>query len=49
MPYHAEHHAFPNVPFHKLPDLHRHTAPHLKSTSDGYAAFNADFTRSLER
>jgi len=49
MPYHCEHHAFPAVPFHKLPDLHRHTAAHLKSTSDGYAAFNVDFTRSLER
>ncbi|MFT7594524.1 MAG: fatty acid desaturase [Paracoccaceae bacterium] len=49
MPYHAEHHAFPAVPFHKLPDLHRHLAPHLKSTSDGYAAFTVDFTRSLER
>lgn len=49
MPYHCEHHAFPNVPFHKLPDLHRHTAQHLKSTSDGYAAFSAEFTRSLTR
>jgi len=37
------------VPFHKLPDLHRHTAAHLKSTSAGYVAFNVAFTRSLER
>ena len=49
MPYHAEHHAFPCVPFHKLPALHRLTAAHLKSTSDGYVEFTANFTRSLER
>ena len=24
MPFHLEHHAFPNVPFHALPALHRH-------------------------
>ena len=24
--YHAEHHAWPNVPFYKLPELHRRVA-----------------------
>jgi fatty acid desaturase len=47
MPYHAEHHAFPAVPFHRLPDLHRDLAPHLKSTSPGYGAFTADYARGL--
>ncbi|MEM7091204.1 MAG: fatty acid desaturase [Pseudomonadota bacterium] len=49
MPYHAEHHAYPNVPFHKLPAFHNWTRDHLKSTSDGYAEFTSDYTRSLAR
>ncbi|MEM9910472.1 MAG: fatty acid desaturase [Pseudomonadota bacterium] len=47
MPYHVEHHALPQVPFHKLPELHdlmqgRHT--HL---SPSYAAFSAEFIKDL--
>ncbi len=49
MPFHAEHHALPSVPFHRLPDLHAHTAAHLKTTSDGYVRFTAEYARSLER
>ena len=49
MPYHAEHHALPNVPFHKLPALHALLRNHLKSTSPGYTAFTADYVRRLER
>ncbi len=49
MPYHAEHHSFPNVPFHNLPALNDITLTHLKSTSDGYSEFTADYVRSLER
>ncbi|MEX0307847.1 MAG: fatty acid desaturase [Ruegeria sp.] len=49
MPYHAEHHAFPNVPFYQLPMFHRWTQAHLKSTSDGYTRFTADFKRTLQR
>lgn len=48
MPYHAEHHAFPNVPFHQLPTFHDWTRAHLKSTSDGYTEFAADYTRALD-
>ena len=48
MPYHAEHHSFPNVPFHKLPALNDITLQHLKSTSDGYSEFTAEYVRSLE-
>ena len=43
MPYHAEHHAFPTVPFHQLPALHELTKQHLRTTSDGYAAFHAEY------
>lgn len=49
MPFHAEHHSFPNVPFHKLPELNRDLAPLLKSTSPSYPAFAKDYTESLRR
>lgn len=49
MPYHAEHHAFPAVPFHRLPDLHRLAAPHLGTTERGYARFLRRYTGSLRR
>ena len=39
MPFHAEHHVYPAVPFHRLPDLHRRMKQDLHVTSDGYAAF----------
>ncbi|MEM7319028.1 MAG: fatty acid desaturase [Pseudomonadota bacterium] len=47
MPYHAEHHAFPNVPFHRLPAFHAVAQAHLKSTSNGYADFTRDYAQSL--
>lgn len=49
MPYHAEHHSYPSVPFHRLPDLHAHLAPHLKSVSQGYRGFTKDYVARLER
>lgn len=49
MPYHAEHHCFPAVPFHRLPDLHRHLGPALKSTAPGYGAFTRDYAATLDR
>ena len=47
MPFHAEHHAYPSVPFHALPALHHHTRAYLKSTSDGYTEFARDYMRDL--
>ncbi|OCW57223.1 fatty acid desaturase [Hoeflea olei] len=41
MPYHAEHHSYPAVPFHRLPEMHRLAARHLKVTETGYARFHA--------
>ena len=43
MPYHAEHHAYPTVPFYKLPDLHKLTARHLVVTENGYGRFHARY------
>ena len=39
MPYHAEHHVWPMVPFHRLPDLHDRMKANLRQTEDGYANF----------
>jgi len=47
MPFHAEHHALPLVPFHALPDLHQQMSAHLKSVSNGYGEFSADYIRDL--
>jgi fatty acid desaturase len=47
MPFHAEHHAFPAVPFHRLPDLHRLAAPHLQTTAPGYARFATGYAATL--
>jgi fatty acid desaturase len=41
--YHIEHHSYPQVPWYRLPDLHRLIRAELKTTSDGYAAFTRDF------
>ncbi|MDZ4735858.1 MAG: fatty acid desaturase [Rhodospirillaceae bacterium] len=49
MPFHAEHHAFPGVPFHALPALHQRLGPHLAVVSAGYGAANLDIFRGLGR
>ncbi|MEM8761148.1 MAG: fatty acid desaturase [Pseudomonadota bacterium] len=49
MPYHAEHHALPTVPFHRLPALHALTRTHLQVTAAGYGAFHAEYRSSLGR
>ena len=40
MPYHAEHHAYPSVPFHKLPDFHEFARDHIRHQENGYLKFN---------
>ncbi len=47
MPYHAEHHAAPAVPFHKLPNLHELVRKHLGTVDEGYIAFTRDYTTAL--
>ena len=49
MPFHAEHHAFPAVPFHALPKLHRRLAPALKVVSPGYIAAQRSILGGLGR
>jgi fatty acid desaturase len=47
MPYHAEHHAYPAVPFHALPRFHDLARAHLKTTERGYARFHRRFAAGL--
>jgi fatty acid desaturase len=48
MPYHAEHHAFPAVPFHRLPALHELTQTRLSVTENGYARFHRSYISTLK-
>ncbi len=43
MPYHVEHHVWPTVPFHRLPQVHKMMKAELKVTAEGYAAFTRDY------
>ncbi len=43
MPYHVEHHVWPTVPFHRLPEVHGLMRDDLRVTADGYAAFTRDY------
>lgn len=49
MPYHVEHHTLPQVPFHKLPELHDLMDGRHVVTSDGYAAFTAEYVRAIDK
>lgn len=49
MPYHAEHHAYPAVPFHRLPEVNRALAPRLKVTAPGYIAVHRMILRSYAK
>lgn len=48
MPYHAEHHAYPTVPFYRLPELHKFTRDHLQVIEDGYGKFHQSFIAGLK-
>ena len=47
MPYHAEHHAYPWLPFHALPAVHESLRGHLRVTAPGYAAASRDILRAV--
>jgi fatty acid desaturase len=48
MPYHAEHHSYPGVPFHRLPEFHALIERHLNEVEDGYVRFNAKYIEALQ-
>lgn len=43
MPFHAEHHLMPSVPFHRLPALHARIRDRLGVTAEGYLAFTRGY------
>ena len=47
MPYHAEHHAYPAVPFHALPALHEKIQDELKHKDENHAEFHLKTIKRL--
>ena len=47
LPYHAEHHLFPNIAFYRLPEAHRYLRPHLKFVAKGYVQVNREIIKSF--
>jgi len=47
MPFHAEHHLYPSIPFHALGRAHRLLAPSLAELSPGYLAVHRRFLDDL--
>lgn len=41
MPFHAEHHLYPSLPFHALPKAHRWIGPRLQHLDHGYLSVHA--------
>jgi fatty acid desaturase len=49
MPYHAEHHAFPAVPFHALPQLHAVLRDDLVVVAPGYVTVHRELLANYRR
>jgi fatty acid desaturase len=49
MPYHAEHHLYPSIPFHALPQAHGHIRARLAQLATGYIAVNRALVLRLAR
>jgi fatty acid desaturase len=47
MSYHAEHHLYPSIPFHRLADAHAALRPHLGVIQPGYARWHRHFIKTL--
>jgi fatty acid desaturase len=47
MPFHAEHHLYPSLPFHALPLAHRALAPQLQHLDHGYLAVHRQLLQQL--
>jgi len=48
MPYHAEHHLYPFIPFHRLAEAHVLLRDRLEHIGDGYVAWHRDHLRALQ-
>ncbi|WP_458095075.1 fatty acid desaturase [Roseomonas sp. WA12] len=49
MPFHAEHHLYPFIPFHRLRDAHALLRDRLAEIGPGYVRWNADHIRTLSK
>ena len=47
MPFHAEHHLYPSLPFHALAAAHRDLRPGLTVVAPGYVAVHHGFLANL--
>jgi len=47
LPFHAEHHLFPSIPFHQLPAAHHRLRPHLRFVAPGYVQVQRALYRAL--
>jgi fatty acid desaturase len=47
MPFHAEHHLYPSIPFHRLAEAHRSLRGRLGFVQRGYINWNLDIVRKL--
>jgi fatty acid desaturase len=49
LPYHAEHHLYPSIPFHRLPATHRWLRRHLGVMASGYVSVHRGLYAALPR
>lgn len=49
MPYHAEHHAWPSIPFHALPQANALIRDRLRTTAQGYAAATREIWNAMRK
>jgi len=49
MPFHAEHHLYPSIPFQWLPQAHAQLQPHFERVEPGYLRVNRDLIASFEK
>ena len=47
MPFHAEHHLYPSIPFHALPQAHQELKKHFAVVDDGYLKVNQNIIASF--
>ncbi len=49
MSFHAEHHLYPSIPFHRLPDAHAAVRSRLDVVQDGYARWHQGYLTGILR
>jgi fatty acid desaturase len=47
MPFHAEHHLYPSIPFYQLPIAHQHLQSHFSHVDPGYLQVNRSIVANL--